>query len=109
MIDPVPGIDHHRLVRGGAEQEDVPAARHLEAEDLDVVGEADALYVGVEPVAGGVPERPAREQDGLEDLSRVLAETVEFLDDVVDVLEEREQELVLRRPDQPRTAWANRT
>ncbi|OQC70937.1 MAG: hypothetical protein BWX50_00719 [Euryarchaeota archaeon ADurb.Bin009] len=100
VVDPVSRVDHDGLIRG-AEEEDVSTARHLEAEDLDGIAEPDTLEIRVEPVPGGIPKRPSRGEDGLEDLFWVLAEAVEFLDDMVDVMQKREQKPILRRPDQP--------
>ncbi len=100
VVDAVSSVDHDGLV-GGAKQEDVPTPRHLEAEDLDVVADRYALDVRVKSVFCGVPESSPGEQDALEDLSWVLTEIVEFLDDMVDILQEGEQELILGRPDQP--------
>jgi len=87
VVYPVTGIDHDALLRG-VEHEDVSAAGHLETENLNGIAQRDTLDVRVEPVACGLAERLSGPQDAVEDLFWVLAQVVEFLDDVIDVLEE---------------------
>ena len=75
-------------------------ARHLETEDLDDIADPDTLDVRVEPLSSGLLKRSSGDEDAFKGFSRILAEALELLDDMVDVVQEGEEEPILRTPDQ---------
>ena len=99
MVAAEPGVDDHQVV-AGVEQVGVAAGGELEAPETDPVRDPDLLDVGEEAVALGLAEATARREAGLEGPGRVASPVLEFLDHVVDVLEQAEQEPVVGVVDQ---------
>ncbi len=93
------GIDDHKVV-AGVEQVGVAARGELKAPEADPVRDLDLLDVGEEALALGLAEATPCREAGLEGSGRVASAVLEFLDHVVDVLEQAEQEPVVRVADQ---------
>jgi len=93
MIDAVPRIDHDALA-GCVEEEYGPPAGRLDADELQVRCKRYGLDVRIEPGAAGLFQGPPCLFDALEHRFRVLAAVHQFLGNMVDVTEEREEERV---------------
>ncbi|OPY44713.1 MAG: hypothetical protein A4E42_00991 [Methanoregulaceae archaeon PtaU1.Bin222] len=97
-VDTIPRVNHHALA-GAIEEKDIPAAGGLDTDEAYIRSNAYLLDIRVEFLTTRIAECLPGPEDALEHDLWILPPVHQFLDDMVNITEQPEQESILGFPD----------